>query len=181
MKRNNGITVGVMHCMPFGPPRIGKTCIKNRLAGKESRGKPATREGDNILYPKDVSMSTGAAEEFGKLVVRVGHSSSTTFQKQDEKWVQYDYDQEVISLVKGLENLVNVSSNAFQETAPSSQENEPVGPKEQELLTESDQQALSTSYAAEEETDEPITNKHPKQQPVAMPVQLLLVLPQKKR
>ena len=100
--------MGVIQCMPFGPPRIGKTCVKDRLAGKKPKGEPAMKKGDKIVYPGKVSMSTGAADETMKLFIE--RSSSTTFQEQDEKWVQYRFDQEVISLVKGLGNLMSISS-----------------------------------------------------------------------
>ena len=164
MKRKGRISMGIIQCMPFGPPRIGKTCVKDRLAGKKPKGEPASREGDRIVYPAKVSMSTGAADEVMQLFVE--RSSSTTFQKQDKKWVQYCFDQEVISLVKGLENL---ALNVSQEAVSSNQ----VAVEEHKLLLESGQVLIKMSAAEEQTVHAPIAKQHLQQQhKVAMPVQL---------
>ena len=99
MEEKGKLTLSVVQCMPFGPPRIGKTCLKDRLAGeKKPKGEPATVHDGKVVYPEDVCPSTGAAEDITRLV-------ETTFQEQKGKteWVQLDFEKEVISFVKGLE------------------------------------------------------------------------------
>ena len=42
--RNQGsLPMYMAQCMPFGPPRVGKTCLLNRLLNKPVEGTPATR------------------------------------------------------------------------------------------------------------------------------------------
>ena len=113
--------MNVIQCMPFGPPRIGKTCVRDRLAGKKVKGEPAKKEGNKIVYPGQgkISLSTGAAEKVMKLFVE--RSSSLTLQEQEEKWVLCDYDYELISVVKGMstEDLVSMSCTTVEEPNPS--------------------------------------------------------------
>ena len=43
--RNQGsLPMYMAQCMPFGPPRVGKTCLLNRLVNKPVEGTPATRD-----------------------------------------------------------------------------------------------------------------------------------------
>ena len=43
--RNQGsLPMYMAQCMPFGPPRVGKTCLLNRLLNKPALGTPATRD-----------------------------------------------------------------------------------------------------------------------------------------
>ena len=43
--RNQGsLPMYMAQCMPFGPPRVGKTCLLNRLLNKPVEGTPATRD-----------------------------------------------------------------------------------------------------------------------------------------
>ena len=43
--RNQGsLPIYMAQCMPFGPPRVGKTCLLNRLLNKPVKGTPATRD-----------------------------------------------------------------------------------------------------------------------------------------
>ena len=161
MKTKGSIHMSVIQCMPFGPPRIGKTCIKDRLAGKKPKGEPARMEGNKIVYPAQVSMSTGAADDVMKLFVE--SSSATTFQEQDEKWVQYDFNQEVISLVKGLDNLVS-KPTMFQAADPLSQR-----VALQKLTTIAKPRAKLMKPAVLEEVTLPIAQHDSQQYDVAMP------------
>ena len=103
MKKKGRMTVNLIHCMPFGPPRVGKTCIKDRLAGKIPKGEPAQRdESGRIIRPGEVSPSTGAAEPILKLLVEVERSVSTTYHEEEEKWIQYDFNEEVVYVVKNF-------------------------------------------------------------------------------
>ena len=108
MERKGSISMSIIHLMPFGPPRIGKTSVKDRLAGKKPKGEPARKEHDRIVHPdvKHCSKSTGAADDTIRLYVE--QSSSATY-RVEEKWVEYDFDEEVISVIKGLESLVKTT------------------------------------------------------------------------
>lgn len=121
------MTMNLIHCMPFGPPRVGKTCIKDRLAGKTPKGEPARRdESGRIICPCEQSLSTGAAEPVLKIMVEVEHSVSTTYHEGEERWVQYDFNEEVIYVVKnfkvqsaGFDQVHNiVEDKVDQETVP---------------------------------------------------------------
>ena len=97
--RNKGkVTMTVIDCLPLGPPRIGKTCVMDRLAGRRPKGNPATVKDGRVVYPKEVSMSIGAADGMLKMVVE------TTFQKHRKQWVPRTLDQEIMSFVKGMDS-----------------------------------------------------------------------------
>ena len=98
MKKKGKLTMGVVQCMPFGPPRIGKTCFKDRLAREKPKGKKAIKVHDKVVYPTDVSPTTGAAEEVLRL-------TETTFQERQGEtgWSRLDLKKEIISFAKGLE------------------------------------------------------------------------------
>ena len=92
------LTTTVIHCIPFGPPRVGKSCIKQRLVGKMPKGKRAEK---GVQNPKG-SSSTGVAEN--QMTIHVHPCSQQTFQ-HDDSWKEVDLYQEALSLVKGLQNL----------------------------------------------------------------------------
>ena len=98
MEKLESLTTTVIHCIPFGPPRVGKSCIKQRLVGKMPKGKRATK---GVQNPKG-SSSTGVAENH--MIIHVHPCSQQTFQHGDS-WKEVDLYQEALSLVKGLQNL----------------------------------------------------------------------------
>ena len=69
------LTMSVIKCMPLGLPHIEKTCLKDRLAGKEVKGKPTKLVDGKVVYPNEVSMSTGTVKGVVKMVVE------TTYQE----------------------------------------------------------------------------------------------------
>ena len=44
VKKHKSLPMYMAQCMPFGPPRVGKTCLLNRLLNKPVLGTPATRD-----------------------------------------------------------------------------------------------------------------------------------------
>ena len=44
VSRRGSLTCYVTQCMPFGPPRVGKTCLYHRLLDKNPPGTPSTHE-----------------------------------------------------------------------------------------------------------------------------------------
>ena len=98
MKKLESLTTSVVHCIPFGPPRVGKSCIKQRLVGKMPKGKRAKKGVKNSKG----SSSTGVAENH--MTIHVHPYSQQTFQ-YDDSWKEVDLYQEALSLVKGLQNL----------------------------------------------------------------------------
>lgn len=125
MKKKGRMTMNLIHCMPFGPPCVGKTCIKARLAGKTPKGKPARRdESGGIIHSGEQSFSTGAAEPVLKLMVEVEPSVSTTYYEGEERWTQYNFNEEVVSVMKNLKvriagfDQVHNIDKVDQETVP---------------------------------------------------------------
>ena len=100
IEKFESLTTTVIHCIPFGPPRVGKSCIKQRLVGKMPKGKRAEK---GLQNPKG-SSSTGVAENH--ITIHVHPCSQQTFQRSDSVvWKEVDLYQEALSLVKGWRNL----------------------------------------------------------------------------
>ena len=107
MRKKGSLALSVVQCLPFGPPRVGKTSAKNCLVGRKAAGKPARVEGGRVVYPDDVSESTGAVENVMKVDIYAAKLGDvSTFQEQDDQWIVHDFNTEVISLVSGIENVV---------------------------------------------------------------------------
>ena len=90
------MTMTVVDCLSLGPPRIGKTCAKDRLAGKWPKGNPATLKDGIVVYPREISMSTGVADSVLKMAVEVKQGK--------QQWVPRTLDQEVMSFVKRVDS-----------------------------------------------------------------------------
>ena len=99
MREKGKLTMSVVECLPLGPPRIGKTCLKDRLAGKKPKGKPAKMVKGKVVYPNKVSMSTGTVEGVAKMVVETVYQE----QEQGKQWVQRTFNQEIVSFIRGAE------------------------------------------------------------------------------
>lgn len=98
MQKFESITTTVIHCIPFGPPQVGKSCVKQRLVGKKPRGKRAEK---GVQNPNG-SSSTGVAENH--VTIHVHPCSQETYQ-HDDSWKEVDLYQEALSYVKGLQDL----------------------------------------------------------------------------
>ena len=105
MREKGKMTVTIIDCLPLGPPRIGKTCVKDRLAGRKPTGNPAMVKDGRVVYPEEVSLSTGAADSVLKMVVE------TTFQEQGKQWVPRTLDQEIMSFVKRMDDFDQVQTS----------------------------------------------------------------------
>ena len=69
VRNQRSIPMYMAQCMPFGPPRVGKTCLLNRLLNKPVLGTPATRDAPGstpnstiVLDKRKVIYSTVIAE-----------------------------------------------------------------------------------------------------------------------
>ena len=81
MKENGSICCSVVHCMPFGPPRVGKTHFYHLLL--------------DIIYKN--KYSTGVADEIIKIVLNYEISSQGCVVKSNNEWGHFkDIDQEIL-------------------------------------------------------------------------------------
>ena len=75
-----------MQCMPLGPPRVGKTCLKKRLLNEEVPS-----------FPDDISPSTPISTE--KQTIHVESPKVSTIEAQSSAWKHLQWEDEVYSLV----------------------------------------------------------------------------------
>ena len=87
--------------MPFGPPRVGKTCLLHRLLGKPPPGIRATCDG-----PGSGSCSTGVMDERRMIQVPIPKSIIT----ESGKWKEIEnLEEETAVYFKTIENLSSYS------------------------------------------------------------------------
>ena len=97
MQEKSKLTMSVIECMPLGPPHIGKTCSKDRLAEKKPKKNRLSWWMARLYTQVRFSMSTGAVEGVMKIVVE------TTYLEQGKQWVQHTFNQEIVSFIRGAE------------------------------------------------------------------------------
>ena len=105
--------VNLAHYIPFGPPKVGKTCLLRRLVDKIPPGTPATING-----PCGSSCSTDALEDRKTIHVSVQTGSQfepTAVVADNIKWCEVeDINEEIAILVKTLASRPDAFSSSSQ-------------------------------------------------------------------
>ena len=136
----------MVQCMPFGPPRVGKSCLYSRLLDKQPPGQPSTHE----KLSSD-SKSTNTLEERKMIQVKIGlgsnQGSAVAIIAEDGKWNEVDtLEDEIAIYLKSIESQGHSMTNSKQSCGSSSEI--PVAidasdPKLDEVAIEAITQAIS--------------------------------------
>lgn len=85
MNESEKVSTTVIHCIPFGPPNVGKTCMKQRLMGKAISGKPAFIKDGKVCFPDDAS-STGVIDNVLKVCIQKCSQETAVQKASGEPW-----------------------------------------------------------------------------------------------
>ena len=98
VKENGSLSYCTVQCMPFGPPRVGKTCLYKRLLDETPLGKRSTKS-----EASSDSKSTDALEERKMIQVRMNHAPPKMIISETGKWKLVDsLDDEVAIILKSV-------------------------------------------------------------------------------
>ena len=99
MNNQGSLNIHVAQCMPFGPPRVGKTCLLYRLVHKHPPGKPAT-----ISDLDTGSPSTQMLDKRRTIHVTLSDSVQKPIIANTNKWKEIEsLEEETAVLVKTVE------------------------------------------------------------------------------
>ena len=109
------VSTTVIHCIPFGPPNVGKTCMKQRLMGKAISGRPAFMKDGKLCFPDDAS-STGVADNVLKVCIQKCSQESAVQKASGEPWRPVKFQSELsIFLSKIIDSKPQADASVFQE------------------------------------------------------------------
>ena len=108
VKENGSLTYCTVQCMPFGPPRVGKTCLLKRLLDETPPGKPSTKSEAS----RD-SKSTDVLEERKMIqVVRMKHAPPNMIISESGEWKQVDsLEDQTAIIIKSVHSQCKPDNN----------------------------------------------------------------------
>ena len=110
----------MVQCMPFGPPRVGKSCLYSRLLDKQPPGQPSTRQ-----EVSSDSKSTSTLEERKMIQVKIGlrsnQGSAVAILAEDGEWNEVNtLEDEIAIYLKSIESQGCNMENSKQSSGSSS-------------------------------------------------------------
>ena len=107
VKENGSLTYCTVQCMPFGPPRVGKTCLLKRLLDETLPGKPSTKSEAS----RD-SKSTDVLEERKMIQVRMKHVPPKMIISESGEWKQVDsLEDQTAIIIKSVHSQCKPNDN----------------------------------------------------------------------
>ena len=110
----------MVQCLPFGPPRVGKTCLYHRLLDKSPPGVPSTCD-----TPGTGSLSTDVLSERKMIQVKIDNKSKNIQAEmivaEDGKWSEViSLPEEIAIYLKTIEQQFKLETTAVSTEAISS-------------------------------------------------------------